>query len=78
MTQAILTKFLGPTDHRGARVKATCDAGSVTIAWDYAHDPVRNHELAAEALCKKLGWAYPMVQGGIGNGYAFVFTGVPQ
>lgn len=78
MSQAILTRYLGPTNHRGARVKATCDAGSVTVPWDYAQDPARNHELAAHALCRKLGWSYPFVQGGIGNGYAFVFTGVPS
>lgn len=31
MKQAIVTKFLGPTNYRGSRVKATCQAGSVTI-----------------------------------------------
>jgi hypothetical protein len=28
--QAIQTRFLGPTNHRGARVVAWCDAGRAT------------------------------------------------
>lgn len=54
--QAIQTKYLGPTNHRGARIKATCDSGSVTVSWDYSHNVEDNHRLAAEALSLKLGW----------------------
>jgi hypothetical protein len=35
MRQAIVTKFLGPTDHRGSRIKATAEAGSITVSWDH-------------------------------------------
>lgn len=63
MKQAIVTKFLGPTDHRGARVKATCEAGSVTVSWDYGRgnasgedDVSANHRHAATVLASKLGW----------------------
>ena len=51
---AIVTKYLGPTNTRGARVKATCDAGSVTVAWDYALNEEDNHNAAARALILKL------------------------
>jgi len=54
--QAILTKYLGPTDHHGARVKAVCDAGALTLSWDDALDTTANHDAAAAALARKLGW----------------------
>lgn len=31
----IKTKFIGPTNYRGARIKATCQAGSITIPYSY-------------------------------------------
>jgi len=54
--QAIVTKYLGPTNSRGARVKAFCDAGGITVPWDYALDTEGNHDRAARALIQKLGW----------------------
>jgi hypothetical protein len=58
--QAIVTKYLGPTNSRGSRVKATCQAGSITVSWDDAWDVFPNHRAAALALVKKLGWdSYP-------------------
>jgi len=57
MRQAIVTKYLGPTDYRGSRVKATAQAGSMTVPWDHALDPAENHRAAAFALAKRLGWA---------------------
>lgn len=56
MRQAIVTKYFGPTDSRGSRVKATCQAGSVTIPWDHALNSDENHLNAAQALVHKLGW----------------------
>jgi hypothetical protein len=72
--QAIVTKFLGPTNFRGSRVKATASAGSVTIEWDHALNPDGNHRAAAEALCRKLGWSGRYVEGGQpeGNGNVYV------
>lgn len=55
--QAITTKFVKPTDTKGSRIKATAEAGSVTIGWDHALDSEGNHIAAAKALCVKLGWA---------------------
>ena len=76
--QAIVTKFLGPTNVRGSRVKATADAGSITLSWDHSLNVEENHRRAAEALRDKLGWNQPFYgklhMGGLpGSGYAFVF-----
>ena len=82
--QAIVTKYLGPTNSRGARVKATCQAGSKTIPWDYALDVAANHDAVAHALARKLGWisqtgAYSgelLERGGMpnGNGNCYVMV----
>lgn len=56
MRQAIETKYLGPTNSRGARVKATAQAGSVTLSWDNSLNADENHGRAAVALADKFGW----------------------
>lgn len=77
--QAIETKYMGPTNARGGRVKATAQAGTVTIPWDHALDSEGNHAKAAATLMTKLGWdgpSYGSLQGGAnakGDGYVFVF-----
>jgi hypothetical protein len=50
--QAIVTKFLAPTNHKGARIKATAAAGTVTINFDYEAGDFGSHLLAANALLK--------------------------
>jgi hypothetical protein len=52
--QAIKTKYLGATNSRGARVKATCEAGTLTQSWDYDLSPESNHESVRKALQLKL------------------------
>jgi hypothetical protein len=75
MRQAIVTKFHGPTNHRGARVKATADAGSVTVSWDHSLCIEANHRAAALALASRYGWPLDMVGGGLpGSGYVFVYA----
>jgi hypothetical protein len=54
--QAIQTKYLGPTTYRGGRIKATCQAKSVTLPWDYNVGVDENHRSAADRLRVKLGW----------------------
>lgn len=76
MRQAITTKFLGPTNFRGSRVKATCQAGSVTISWDHATGSEENHLAAAKALCDKYDWGDPVAAGALpdGTGNCYVLT----
>ena len=79
--QAIITKYIGATNYRPSRIKATCEAGSVTIAYPYEDEEEESHAQAARALVDKLGWTeangYPaMVCGGLPQsigGYVFVF-----
>lgn len=55
MAQAILVKSLGPTNTKGARLKAEAWFGICTVPYDYALGPTANHERAAYALCEKYG-----------------------
>lgn len=73
MFQAIQVKYLGPTNHRGSRYKATAAAGSVTVSVDDALSTEGNAIAAAQALCAKFGWSKDMVHGQLADGsYAFV------
>lgn len=56
--QAIITKFLPPTNHRGPRVVAQADAGRITVAWNDNYGAERNHSIAAQALANKFGWLH--------------------
>lgn len=74
IVQAITTKYLGPTNTRGSRIKAVAAAGSVTIERDSSLGIEANHARAAEALANKFGWHGQYYQGGMPDdcGYAFV------
>jgi len=54
--QAIVVKFLGPTNYRGSRYKASAQAGSIIVESDDRLNPEENARLACLALRKKLGW----------------------
>ena len=74
--QAIQTRYLGPTNTRGARVKATADAGSITLSWDHALNATDNHRVAAEALADRYGWRDngERLVGGCIGGPGYVWT----
>jgi hypothetical protein len=70
--QAIETRFIGPTDYRGARIKATAGGGAtLTIAYDYEGN---EHRKAAEALRDKLGWTGELIEGSTTRGNVYVFA----
>lgn len=78
--QAIQTRWLGPTNFRGSRVKATCEAGSVTLGWDYGAgndsglgDVMANHDRAARAMIERMGWHGAWVRGCLPSG-GFVYV----
>lgn len=54
--QAIVTRYIGPTNHRGSRVKAFCEAGEFTMPWDYELSVEQNHAKAMVFLCGRLMW----------------------
>lgn len=75
MRQAISTRYVGPTNYRGARVIATAGGGlRLTLSWDYALNQQRNHQAAARALADRLqwGWGPHWAGGGTKDGYCFV------
>lgn len=73
---AIWTKYLGPTDFKGSRVKATTIGNrSATLHWDDALDAGENHKRAALELAKRLGWTGTMIAADGGDaGYVYAFT----
>lgn len=74
ITQAIETKYLGPTNTKGARIKATAWAGSVTVPYAHELSTEDAHKAAALTLIAKFGWTGAFAQGGNakGDGYCFV------
>lgn len=76
MYQAIQTKFIGPTNHRGARVKAYGQVGSVTVPYDYSQQREGAHHIAAKALAEKFGWCGVWVYGGSADGKGNVYVNV--
>jgi len=66
--KAIRTQYLGPTNTRGSRIKATAEGGhSISVPFGSFDDP---HKAACDALRVKLGWGLecPMVSGGLPDG----------
>ena len=79
MRQAIITKYLGPTDHKGSRVKATAQAGSITVPWDAAQSVDANHYIAAHALAMRYNWLsedsdWKLVGGALPDGTGNVYV----
>lgn len=88
--QAIITKYLGPTNSRGARIKAQCERGKIFFSYPYELSGVGAHRRAAEALTDKFAaedfkrngtpieknpWKTPLITGQIPSGeYVHVFA----
>ena len=52
--QAIVTRYVCPTNTRGARIRATCDRGSVSIPYpDEANQGADAHAVAVRSLLAK-------------------------
>ena len=76
MGPVIITRYLGPTDHRGSRVVATHrrDSSRSTyqpwrkaLAWDHALSSEANHQAAAQALLES--WPYETDLQIVGRGH---------
>lgn len=73
--QAIVCRYHGPTNTRGARVSARAQAGRLTLAWDDALDPAGNFARVARAFAGDKGWPGTMAGGFLPDGSCvFVFT----
>ena len=66
MAFIIQTKYLPPTDVKGARIKAKSHQkdGSVTQPYNLAWDGTENHQIVAELLAMKFGWEYTRIESG--------------
>ena len=56
MRQAIRTKYIGPTNHRIARIAVSARAGRMYVPYDDALSARKNFVAAAEVYVKKHGW----------------------
>ncbi len=72
--QAVETKYYGPTNHRGARIKAYAQCGAVWSSWDHSLSVEGNHSAAALAFLTKWDWDGLWVRGAnaANTGYVFV------
>jgi len=78
MRQAIVTKFVGPTNTKGGRIIAQSLAGKLVVPYDHALPTEANHTGAAVALARLKGWTGSMIGGGSPDcsGFCFVFETV--
>jgi len=88
--QAIHTKYIAPSNVKGARIKAACERGSLTVSYPYDLSGDACHIFARQALVDKFvredaarygsdadknPWARPMACGQLPDGtYAHVFV----
>ena len=56
MRQAIVTKYFGPTNTKGSRIKVKAYAGSKFYEWDHSVGIELNHLRAATKFADKMGW----------------------
>jgi len=72
--KAITTLYLGPTDHRGARITAfDLDGNRATVPYPYELSGHKAHRVAVKALMDKMGWTGVLSYGALKNGYAWTF-----
>ena len=73
--KSITTKYMGPTNFRGSRIKASDEDGNqVTIGYESDLSSDAAHDKAAIALCRKMGWTHHgLVRGGTKRGNVYVF-----
>ena len=78
---AIRTQFLGATNTKGSRIKATVGGdkpGSASLPYDHAYDQFTNHERVAEELAYRTfgaGWGIgdsELIAGEVARGYEWV------
>lgn len=68
MSQAIITRYHGPGNVRGSRIKATAWAGSITLNYEPSLSADENHAAAAKALADKFKWRGCWFSGGHPDG----------
>jgi hypothetical protein len=73
MKQSIATRYMGSTNTRGSRIKATSASGhTLTLPWNDEHTSDANHVHAAFTLASKLEWRGKWHAGSTKDGCVFV------
>lgn len=71
--KAITTKYIGPTNCKGSRIKATDGDNSVTISYPHEINSEQAHMKAAQTFMEKIGWMGEMMGGHTKSGMVFIF-----
>ncbi len=78
MFQAMTTKYFGPTNHRGARIRVKAAAKTTFFPWDYALNPWDNHAEAMRQFAEKRHWSPDFIMGSLPcGGYVGVYADIP-
>jgi hypothetical protein len=78
--QVIFTKYIGPSNFKGARIIATASGNKVRaiVSYDSALSSEDAHLNGVKALCGKLNWSGKLVAGHTKDGMVWVFDEVPS
>ena len=71
--KAIRTKYYGPTNTRGSRIKVTDDDGN-TKWYSYSYSAAEPHIVAAESFLKAMSWKGVWIAGHLPGGMVFVHS----
>jgi len=70
---AIETRYLGPTNYRGARIVATCYQERIVVPYPHERGQGADaHSVAAYALLERMGLSGPLAAASTSAGYVFV------
>ena len=73
--KAILVRYCGPTDTRGAIMRSDDgDGNRFEMPYRGSRDSAWNHRTAARGLCRQMGWKGRLVGGSRPEGSVWVFT----
>lgn len=71
---SIVTKFLGPTNTQGSRIRATCNGKSKMVSYDHAMGSVENHIEAVKEFARVFHYSGTYAIGETETGYIFTPT----
>lgn len=63
--QAVVTRYVGPTNTRGSRVSVRCDAARMLVPWQCDLGSEENHATAILRMLLRLDWCGNWVLGGL-------------
>lgn len=75
--QGIQTRYFGPTNTKGARVKVWAQAGARYISWDHALNADANHAAACQKFADEWGWTGRWIGGQMPDGKGYLFVNLP-